>query len=138
MLGNQLLELAGELRVTAERELRLDPLLERSESDLLQSRNRNLGERFIGKIGKRRSTPKRKRLPQQLRCGLCVAALERLPPFFSQAGGGPRFESARGLQEFLLISSFRRLARRQGRGAASTERPRGAAAGALESSKPSS
>ena len=64
MLDNQLLELADELCVTAERKLRLDPVLERSESDLLQSRNRNLRELFIGEIGKRCSTPKRKSLLQ--------------------------------------------------------------------------
>ena len=40
------------------------PVLERSESDLLQSRNRNLRELFIGEIGKRCSTPKRKSLLQ--------------------------------------------------------------------------
>ena len=82
MLDNQLFELADELCVTAECEFCFDPFLERSEPDLLQSRNRNLRERFIGEVSKRRSTPKRKSLSQQLRRAFRGAAIEGVPSCF--------------------------------------------------------
>jgi hypothetical protein len=46
-------------------------------------------------------------------------------------GSSPR----EGFRKFLLISFFRRLMRRQKRGAASTERPRAAAVFSYESAK---
>jgi hypothetical protein len=52
--------------VAAERELRLDSLLERREPDLLEALDRRAGERLVGEIGERRTAPEAERLPQQL------------------------------------------------------------------------
>ena len=55
---------------------------------------------------------------------------------FRNGKEGVRGSSPReGLRKFLLISFFRRLMRRQKRGAASTERPRAAAVFSYESAK---
>jgi hypothetical protein len=66
----------------------------------------------------------------QNRCG-------RLRPVADRNGKeGVRGSSPReGFRKFLLISFFRRLMRRQKRGAASTERPRAAAVFSYESAK---
>jgi hypothetical protein len=59
----------------------------------------------------------------------------RLPEKFHGKEGVDGSSPSEGLRKFLLISSFRRLARRQKRGAASTERPRAAGVFLYESSK---
>src|SRR5215218_11193778 len=60
----------------------------------------------------------------------------RLPPVALDGKEGVRGSSPReGFRKFLLISFFRRLMRRQKRGAASTERPRAAAVFSYESAK---
>jgi hypothetical protein len=73
--GDERLELGNQLQVTPEGELRLDPPLERDESDLLQPLDRNGCEGLAGEIRQRLSAPEAKRLPKEL-------------------GGLPRFASA--------------------------------------------
>jgi hypothetical protein len=66
VLGHKRLQLAHEGCVAAEGELRLDPLLERLESQLLETHDLPTGELLVGKLGKRRTAPERERLPQTL------------------------------------------------------------------------
>ncbi len=58
LLAHEPLELGNQLRVPAERELGLDPLLERGQPLLLQPRSLGAGER-VAQLGQRRSTPQR-------------------------------------------------------------------------------
>ena len=55
--SGETLELADHLRVLADRELRLDPVLERAESQLFQPRRLRPQRRLHGKIGERRTAP---------------------------------------------------------------------------------
>ena len=67
MLGDQRLELADELGVAAEREVGLDPLLERRQPQLLEPRRLDPRERLVVELGQRRPAPQRERLAQQAR-----------------------------------------------------------------------
>ena len=60
MLGDQRLELADELRVAAEREIGLDPLLERRQPQILQPPGLDPRERLLGELGQRRPAPQRR------------------------------------------------------------------------------
>jgi len=73
--GDERLELGNQLQVTPEDQLRLDPPLERDESDLLQPLDGNGREGLAGEIRQRLPAPEAKRLPKEL-------------------GGLPRFASA--------------------------------------------
>ena len=73
MGGDELLQLADELRVAAERELGVDPPLDRGEPDLLEPLDRGPRERLVREIGERRAAPEPERLAQQLR-GLLPAS----------------------------------------------------------------
>src|SRR5256885_11812526 len=64
MLTNEGLELPDQSRVLTQRELRVDPLLENSQSRFLQPRDLRLRERLVGKFGKRWATPQPQCLPQ--------------------------------------------------------------------------
>src|SRR5205814_7358323 len=66
MLGDEVLQLADELAVAAERELRLVSLLECRKPDLLEALDRGAGERLVGEVGERRAAPEAERLPQEL------------------------------------------------------------------------
>ena len=57
--GDECLELGDELRVTSEREIRLDPLLERDGAQLLEPRDLGLGERLVEEVRERRPAPER-------------------------------------------------------------------------------
>ena len=57
MLGNELLELRHELRVAAEPEIGLDPLLDGGEAQLLQAKPLTPGERMAFELGERRALP---------------------------------------------------------------------------------
>jgi hypothetical protein len=64
VLGGECLELADELGVLARREIRVDPLLERAEAQLLELRRMRLRERLVGEVGQRRPAPQREGLAQ--------------------------------------------------------------------------
>ena len=53
MFCSELLELRDELPVAAQDELRLDPLLERGQPDLLQPLDRDPGEGLVCEVGER-------------------------------------------------------------------------------------
>lgn len=63
----QHLELARELRVTPERELRVDPRLDRFEPELFQPPRLHIERRRADNVGVRMAAPERERLPQRLR-----------------------------------------------------------------------
>ena len=55
--GDELLQLADDVRMPAEGEIRLDPALERGQAQLLEARDRRLRERLVGEVGERRPAP---------------------------------------------------------------------------------
>src|SRR5262245_5099759 len=75
MPGDERFQLANELSLAAELELGVDPLLDRSEAQLLEARDLALGEGVVGEIGERRSAPERERLGQRRRTRRRVAAV---------------------------------------------------------------
>ncbi len=72
MLGDERLELAGEVAVTSERQVGLDPVLERRETQLLESHDGRLGERLVREVGKSRAAPEAQRLAKTACCALCI------------------------------------------------------------------
>ncbi len=77
MLRDQLLELADELAVSPEREIGVDPILERRQSKLPEPDDLGLRKRLPGEITERRSAPERKRRPQSVSPGNRVTRRER-------------------------------------------------------------
>src|SRR6266545_8245352 len=59
MLGYQTLELGHQLGMPAECQVCLDALLQRSQPQLLQLRDRRLRERLVGELVQRRTSPQR-------------------------------------------------------------------------------
>src|SRR5215204_5860817 len=80
------LELGDERRVAAEREVGVDPVLERGEPLLLEPRDLRLRERLVAEVGERTPAPQRERLPQLVGGGGRVAPLERLAAGVRQRG----------------------------------------------------
>ena len=78
MVTNELLQLANKGGVPAEREVRLDPLLERREANLLQSLDRRVRERLVHQVGERRSAPKGECLAEEVRGPFRVLLSQRL------------------------------------------------------------
>ena len=74
--GDQRLELADELVVTAERELSLDAQLLRDELELLESGDRGLRERLVREVGERSAAPEGERLAELRRRLRDVPALK--------------------------------------------------------------
>jgi hypothetical protein len=64
MLGDQPLELGHQLGMPAQCQVCLQALLQRSQSQLLQLRDRGLRERLVGELVQRRTPPQPQRLPQ--------------------------------------------------------------------------
>jgi hypothetical protein len=57
MLAGQLFQLAGERVVPAQRQVGVDPRLQRGQPQLLQPGRLGPGERVVGQIGQHRATP---------------------------------------------------------------------------------
>ena len=57
MVADERLQRPDHVGVAAERELRLDELLVRRDPQLLELRDRGLGERLVGEVGERRAAP---------------------------------------------------------------------------------
>ena len=62
VLGDQCLELSDQLVVAPEREVGVDPQLDRCQPDLLEPGDRRLGEALVGEVRERRAPPQRQRL----------------------------------------------------------------------------
>ena len=78
MLGDERAQLSDELAVAAEREIGVDPPLERDEPELLEPCDRGLGERLVCEIGQGLAPPQRERLSQRRRRRLRLAVLRRI------------------------------------------------------------
>ena len=65
MLRDQRLELADELSVATERQVGLDPLLERGQPHVLEPPRLDARKRLLAELRERRPAPESKRLPQQ-------------------------------------------------------------------------
>ena len=76
MLGDQRLELADDVALMPERELGLDPQLDRGQAKLLEPRALVPGER-LRELGQRGAAPERERLAQPLGRVLRIALRER-------------------------------------------------------------
>ncbi len=64
MLCGERLQLADQLAVATERDVRLDAKLERGQANLLEPRDRGLGEALVAEVRERRAPPERERLAQ--------------------------------------------------------------------------
>ncbi len=84
LLRDQLLELADELAVSAEREIGVDPVLERCQSKLPEAHDLGLCKRLPRQIGERRAAPERKRRAQAVRTGNRVTRRERGTSFVAE------------------------------------------------------
>src|SRR5213076_3212429 len=73
-----LLELRHEARVSAEREVGLNPLFERGEPGVLEPRAGVSGERLGMELDERRAAPQLERLVEPLRRSLPIAGAELL------------------------------------------------------------
>ena len=69
MLGDQALELADELAVATEGEIRVDAVLERGQVELVEPADLSLRPRFVGELGERRAAPELEGIAQDLRGG---------------------------------------------------------------------
>src|SRR5918996_4741518 len=85
MLRNQRLQLAGQLPVHTPAEFGFDAILERSDAELLETRDRRLRERLVGEIGERRTPPQGKPLSQSRRGGVCAPLSEGKTALLRQA-----------------------------------------------------
>ena len=65
MLTDERLELGNELRVAAEREVGIDPQLERGEARSLEALGLRLRENVVGELGERLAAPEAERLAEQ-------------------------------------------------------------------------
>lgn len=81
MLRNQCLELANQVGVAAEHEIRVDALAQRAKVKLVEPADLVAGERLVGEVDERRSSPQRERLTQQKRGALRIAGSLGAPSF---------------------------------------------------------
>jgi hypothetical protein len=77
VFGYQRLELGAECGVLTERELRIDPLLDRVQAQVLETLNLQSCERFELQIGQRPAAPHRLRLAHHHRGVLRIVLLQR-------------------------------------------------------------
>ena len=80
MLCGQLVQLGGQRVVPAQRQVRVDPGLDRGQPQLLQPGRLRPGERVIGQVGQHLAPPQAQRLPQRPGGLLVPARLQRRPP----------------------------------------------------------
>ena len=96
MALDERLELADQLVVASEREVGVDPLLERGQAELLEASDLRLGERLVREVGKGRPAPERQRVTEPIGCQLRVVPAERLSSLLDPAledGGVERLGS---------------------------------------------
>ena len=90
------LQLADQLAVPSEREVGVDPLLERGQAELLEASDLRLGERLVREVGEGRPAPERERVTEPIGCQLRVVPAERLSSLLEPAlerGGVERLGS---------------------------------------------
>ena len=84
VLGDQRLELADQVGVAAEREVGLDPFLDRRQAQVLEPSDLCLRERLERELGQRRAAPERERLVQRVGGALRRRRRERPTAFGEQ------------------------------------------------------
>lgn len=75
--GDELLQLADDVRVPAEGEIGLDPPLERGQAQLLEPGDRRLRERLVGEVGERWAAPEGEGLAQHVGRRIGISGGER-------------------------------------------------------------
>ena len=80
VLGDQLLQLGGQRVVPAQRQVGVDPGLERGQPQLLQPGRLRPGERVVGQVGQHPAAPQAQRRAQRLGGLRVPARLQRGPP----------------------------------------------------------
>src|SRR5262249_44221645 len=85
VLGNELHELPYRFRMAPELELRVDPLLERRQPEVIQTFDHRARERLVVEVGKRCSAPQTERLPKEVRGKPGLTAQERPSRLLGQA-----------------------------------------------------
>ncbi len=85
VLGDECFKLPDELVVPPEREVGVDPELDRRQPDLLEPGDRRLRETLVGEVGERRASPQGQRLAQLLRPVCRQPASEQAPPLLHEA-----------------------------------------------------
>ena len=84
VLGDECLELADQLIVAPEREVGVDPKLDRCQPDLVEPGDGRLGEALVGEVSERPAPPERQRVAEPLRRVGCQAASEQAPSLVHQ------------------------------------------------------
>jgi hypothetical protein len=88
-------QLADQLAVAPERQIRLDPLLQGSKPELLQLRDRWLRERLVGEVRQRRPAPQPERLAQNPRRLLLPTGSQRITAVLDQFAEAVQVKLAR-------------------------------------------
>jgi len=91
----QRLELADQLRVPAEREIRLDALGERGHPELLQAVDLGTGKALVDELGQGEAAPERERRQQARGRGLRLVRRQRPPAGLQELGETVDVELAR-------------------------------------------
>ena len=84
VLGDECLELPDQLVLAPEREVGVDPQLQRCQPDLLEPGDGRLREALVGEVRERRAPPQRQRVAQPLRRIGRQAPSEQAPPLVHQ------------------------------------------------------
>ena len=116
MLGDEPFELGRELPVPAERELRLDPLLDGLDAQLLEPGALGGGERIVRELGQRGSAPELERLAERRRRCRGVAVGEQPAPLPEEPLEPQRVDLAGVDFEHVAGWSSRQRGRAPGRG----------------------
>ena len=105
MAADQLLELGDDLGVPAERQVRVDPLLERVQPLLLEPRDLGAREPVARHVGERRSAPQPERVAQRRRRRVVVTRRARTARRLHQLGEPMHVELALGdVQDIALAA----------------------------------
>src|SRR5918996_867874 len=84
LLAHERRQLGDERRVPTEGEVRLDPILERDQAQLLEARDVSLRERLVAKVGERRTAPEVEGLAEPSRRGLGTPVRKRGASFLEE------------------------------------------------------
>src|ERR1700735_4375410 len=84
MARDQIPQLADQLAIKPERQIRLHPFLERAQLELLQLSDRRLRERLIGEVRQRRTPPQTQAPAQNPRRLLGLASGQRVAALLDQ------------------------------------------------------
>ena len=93
MLCRERLELADEIGVTAEGEVRGDPILERDQPKLLEARGLGLCEPLVDEVDEWGAAPETEGVPEQRGGPLGRAARELVPTLLDERLETPRVDS---------------------------------------------